>query len=183
MSGRLPLVQVHAFTAQAFAGSPAAVVLDADGLAEAMLPRIGAELSRPATAFVTAAREPGADHALRWFTPSGAELTFCGHATLASAHALLEQGRLRGDRVTFATRAGLLTVSVTPADGGRLLWLEPPAPRWEPATAPLAPILEALGLGPESLGSWARPARTSERDLLIPIAGLHVHKAVTPDFR
>src|SRR5262249_46122830 len=182
MSGRLPLVQVHAFTAQAFAGNPAAVVLDADGLAEALLPRIGAELSRPATAFVTAARQPGADHALRWFTPSGVELTFCGHATLASTHALLEQGRLRGDCVTFATRAGLLTVSITATREGRLLWLEPPVPRWEPATAPLAPVLEALGLSAESLGTWPRPARTSERALLIPVAGLHVHKAVAPDF-
>jgi len=179
----LPLVQVDAFTATAFAGNPAAVILDADGLAEAALPRIGAEMNLPATAFVTAAKQPGADLALRWFTPSGAELTFCGHATLASTHALLEQGRLRGERITFATRAGLLTVTVTATDSGRLLWLEPPVPRWTPATTPLAPVLEALGLGPESLGAWAPPARTSERDLLIPVVGLHVHESVTPDFR
>jgi PhzF family phenazine biosynthesis protein len=176
------LIQVDAFTAVAFTGNPAAVVLDADALAEAMLPRIGAEMNRPA-AFVTAAGQPGADLALRWFAPSGAELTFCGHATLASTHALLEPGRLRVDRVRFATRAGLLTVSVAAPDGGRLLWLEPPVPRREPATMPLAPVLEALGPGAESLGAWARPARSSERDVPVPIAGLHVRKAVTPDFR
>ncbi len=182
MSRPAPLAQVDVFTAEPFAGNPAAVVLDADGIAEATLGRIGAETSLPATAFVTAAAQPGADLGLRWFTPSGAELTFCGHATLAATHVLLEHGRLRGDRVTFATRAGLLTVSVAAGAGGRLLWLEPPVPRWTPATEPLAPVLEALGLAPESVGAWARPARTSERDLLIPVAGLPVLKSVTPDF-
>ena len=32
------------------------------------------------------------DYDLRWFTPSGAEVDLCGHATLATAHALFELG-------------------------------------------------------------------------------------------
>ena len=177
------LAQVDVFTAEPFAGNPAAVVLDAHAIPEAALGRIGAEMSLPATAFVTAATQPGADLGLRWFTPSGAELTFCGHATLAAAHVLLEQGRLRADRITFATRAGLLTVTASAGDAGRLLWLEPRVPGWTAATEPLAPVLEALGLAPERVGAWARPARTSERDLLIPVAGLHVLESLTPDLR
>ena len=32
------------------------------------------------------------DYDLRWFTPSGTEVDLCGHATLATAHALFELG-------------------------------------------------------------------------------------------
>lgn len=40
---------------------------------------------------------------LRWFNPSREE-TFCGHATLASAHVLIPAGEERD--ITFHTRAG-----------------------------------------------------------------------------
>ena len=43
---------------------------------------------------------------LRWFTPH-VEVDLCGHATLASAHALWETGRLAADEVAaFDTRSG-----------------------------------------------------------------------------
>ena len=42
-------------------------------------------------------------------------------------------------------------------------------------------MLEALGLEAEALGRWAPVARTTEGDLLIPAAGLHVLKGLAPD--
>ena len=46
---------------------------------------------------------------LRWFTPT-VEIDLCGHATLASAHALWESGRLAPtETARFHTRSGLLT--------------------------------------------------------------------------
>jgi PhzF family phenazine biosynthesis protein len=46
---------------------------------------------------------------LRWFTPS-LEVNLCGHATLASAHALFENGTLGPDQqARFLTRSGWLT--------------------------------------------------------------------------
>lgn len=45
---------------------------------------------------------------LRWFTPGG-EVNLCGHATLAAAHALWDEGRAdRGGPVRFFTRSGIL---------------------------------------------------------------------------
>jgi predicted PhzF superfamily epimerase YddE/YHI9 len=61
-------------------------------------------LNLPATAFVRAASD---GFALRWFSPA-AELTLCGHGTLASAHALWEMGRLAP-----AARAGIPEDPVT----------------------------------------------------------------------
>lgn len=48
-------------------------------------------------------------YVLRWFTPGG-EVDLCGHATLAAAHALWEEGRVALDvPVRFSTASGVLT--------------------------------------------------------------------------
>src|SRR3546814_10630004 len=55
--------------------------------------------------YTTLFRSAQADYELRWFTPA-VEVALCGHATLASGHALME-----GDSVRFLTRkAGILAV-------------------------------------------------------------------------
>ena len=62
------------------------------------------------------------DYDLRWFTPSGAEVDLCGHATLATAHALFELGPGAvppETRIRFHTRSGVLVVS--PVGDGQLL--------------------------------------------------------------
>ena len=51
------------------------------------------------------------DYDLRWFTPSGTEVDLCGHATLASAHALWDTARVAPFAVIrFHTRSGILPV-------------------------------------------------------------------------
>jgi PhzF family phenazine biosynthesis protein len=63
------------------------------------------------TGFVIREELSDADFRLRWFTPA-VEVDLCGHATLASAHCLFEDGA-RGP-IRFATRSGVLTVSRRP---------------------------------------------------------------------
>src|SRR5262249_26308473 len=71
------------------------------------LQQVAAEMNLSETAFLVP--EKG-DYRLRWFTPA-MEVDLCGHATLASAHALWELGRLEpGMPARFQTRSGLLTV-------------------------------------------------------------------------
>lgn len=170
------IFQVDAFTTQPFGGNPAGVALDAEGLSDAEMQKIAAEMNVAETAFVTPTTRPGTNLRLRWFTPSGKEITFCGHATVAAVHALVETTRLRGDRVVFDTLGGLLPVSVSSTSKGTLIWLEPPLPALSLYAEPLVPVLECLGVGPEGLASWARPVLTPERDLLLPAAGLEVLK-------
>ncbi len=183
MSRVVGILQVDAFTPRPFRGNPAGVVLDAGGLTDDEMRKIAAEMNVAETAFLTGAARPGADYRLRWFTPSGREITFCGHATVATAHALVEAGRLRGDRVVFDTLGGLLPVAVSTSPRGIVAWLEPALPTLTPYAEPLPPVLGALQVTPESFGSWARPALTPERDLLLPVAGLDVLKSLSPEMQ
>src|SRR5689334_23407180 len=104
---------IDAFTEQPFGGNPAGVVvLDGpDFPDEPWMQAVAAEVSLSETAFLHPLEADGeADYALRWFTPA-VEVALCGHATLATAHALQSPGLVR-----FATRSGVLTAS-TDAQG------------------------------------------------------------------
>ena len=132
------LLQIDAFTDQPFRGNPAAVcLLDRERDAEWMQ-NVGKEMNLSETAFLL----PRADGwSLRWFTPA-VEVDLCGHATLASAHALWEERLLPpGETARFHTRSGLLTAKKT----GDWIELDFPATR-EQKSEPPAALLEALGI-------------------------------------
>jgi PhzF family phenazine biosynthesis protein len=60
---------------------------------------------------------------LRWFTPT-VEVDLCGHATLAAAHVLWEDGHLApGVQAKFDTLSGRLSASAVPA--GRMSTVAP----------------------------------------------------------
>lgn len=158
MNRPLRVFRVDAFSERAFAGNPAAVVPDAEGLTTAQMQAITREQGGVDTAFILPA--DGADHDLRvrFFTPR-AEAGFIGHATLA-AHAVLEAlGRPPAPRQM--QRSGLVEVERLdgPARGPTArnaslpyAFSQPPPP----LQGPLAPdrraaVLEALGLRAEEL--------------------------------
>jgi len=104
----LGITQVDAFTDKPFAGNPAAVCILEQPRDEAWMQLVAREMNLSETAFLVK-REQGYD--LRWFTPM-VEVDLCGHATLASAHVLWEQGHLKiGDAASFHTKAGVLTAA------------------------------------------------------------------------
>lgn len=108
MTMRIPYWHVDAFSAQAFGGNQAAVMVLEEWLADDVLVAIAAENLFAETAFVVRDASGEADWELRWCTPTY-EIALCGHATLASGHVLL--GRDGGERVTFRTRqSGILEV-------------------------------------------------------------------------
>ena len=83
---------VDAFTDRKFAGNPAAVCVLSEPVEDRWMQDVAREMNLSETAF---ARRLGADlpFSLRWFTPVK-EVDLCGHATLATAHVLWEQGSL-----------------------------------------------------------------------------------------
>ena len=100
------IFQVDAFTAKPFAGNPAAVCVLPQADDEAWMQAVANEMNLSETAFLVE-QEDG--YNLRWFTPA-VEVDLCGHATLASAHILWEQGLLPPDaQARFFTRSGLLS--------------------------------------------------------------------------
>lgn len=137
------LLQIDAFTAQPFKGNPAAVcLLDRERDAQWMV-NVAAEMNLAETAFLLP-REDG-DWSLRWFTPT-VEMDLCGHATLASAHALWEEKLLEGE-ARFHTKSGVLTAN----RDGDWIELDFPAVREQRADAP-AELLDALGAKPVYVG-------------------------------
>ncbi len=149
MSSTVPYWHVDAFADRAFTGNQAAVMILPAWPDDATLAAIGAENMFAETAFLVKDDSGKADWELRWFTPTQ-EIRLCGHATLASGHALLGREPDLGE-VRFATRkAGILTVR---REGSGYAVALPAIPV-EPAALPAA--LAALG-GPPPLGVWRNP--------------------------
>jgi PhzF family phenazine biosynthesis protein len=104
---RVRLRTVDAFTEEPFSGNPAAVLVLDEAPSDEWLAAVARETNLPDTGFVIHEELPDADFRLRWFTPT-VEIDLCGHATLASAHCLFEDGV--SEPIRFATRSGILTV-------------------------------------------------------------------------
>jgi PhzF family phenazine biosynthesis protein len=168
VSVSIPLVQVDAFTSEAFAGNPAAVCLlpaarDAD-----WMQKVAAEMNLSETAFLV---PHDGDFNLRWFTPA-TEVALCGHATLASAHVLWERGVLAVDApARFHTKSGLLTAERR----GDWIELDFPATHAEPADPPEG-LLHALGL------SQPRFVGRSRFDCLVEVDDERTVRELRPDF-
>ncbi len=136
--------QVDAFAEKAMAGGPAAVMPMDAFPADEMMQAIAAENNLAETAFLVAKATGVWD--LRWFTPM-LEVPLCGHATLASAHALYQHLGFDGESIGFDTKSGRLTVKRL-ADGR----LEMDFPAQPPRDVPTPEgLVEALGATPEQV--------------------------------
>ncbi|MEI6775406.1 MAG: PhzF family phenazine biosynthesis protein [Chloroflexales bacterium] len=141
------ITQIDAFTKQPYAGNPAAVCLLPAPRDDDWMQAIAREMNLAETAFLV---PEGDAFRLRWFTPT-TEVDLCGHATLASAHALWEQGLLAPDApALFRTRSGLLTCT------RRGNWIDMDFPATPPVAAESpADLMDGLGRTPISV--WRSP--------------------------
>ncbi|RSM78713.1 PhzF family phenazine biosynthesis protein [Kibdelosporangium aridum] len=162
---------IDAFTDQPFRGNPAAVCLLEDTWPdEDWMRRVAAEMNLSETAFAHPVDDSDADYALRWFTPE-VETDLCGHATLATAHAL-HQDRGAPATVRFATRSGIL-VAQSFDDG--TITLDFPAATITDSAAPDG-LADALG---------AQPVATYQTgalgDLLVVLSDEDTVRGLRPD--
>ncbi|MEW2631405.1 PhzF family phenazine biosynthesis isomerase [Streptomyces sp. NPDC048389] len=147
MTTTTEVLRFTAFSRDPEGGNPAGVVLDAEGLDDAGMLAVAADLGYSETAFLTAPPEgldgePGRAFTIRYFSPR-AEVPFCGHATVATAVALGE--RIGTGDLVFSTRAGTVPVTVTEQGGELRATLTTVEPHSEPiADADLAEALAAL---------------------------------------
>ena len=133
-----PIFVVDAFADGPFTGNPAAVCPLTAPRPDSWMQQVAMEMNHAETAFLV---PEGAVWRLRWFTPVF-EINLCGHATLASAHVLLEQRLAKdGETLRFATKSGELRA--TPRDG-RIELDFPVTPVDE--CAPPPHLAEALGV-------------------------------------
>jgi PhzF family phenazine biosynthesis protein len=132
------IVQVDAFTNRPFAGNPAAVCVLPEPRPDPWMRDVAREMNLSETAFLT---PQNGGYNLRWLTPA-IEVDLCGHATVASAHVLWQDGHLpEGLQARFHTRSGLLTAD------RRGDWIELDFPAKLAAAAEAPPeLLPALGV-------------------------------------
>jgi PhzF family phenazine biosynthesis protein len=162
------LFQVDAFTDAPFRGNPAAVcLLDGQYPGDEWMQSVAAEMNLSETAFLG---RKGSDWSMRWFTPT-IEVALCGHATLAAAHVLIEEGLLaREATARFHTHSGVLSAT----QNGDLIEMNFPAKTAVPC-APADGLLEALGMHPLHVAR-------NELDYLVELPTEDDIRSLTPDF-
>jgi PhzF family phenazine biosynthesis protein len=162
-----PIVVVDAFTDRPFAGNPAAVCVMKAARDERWMQLVAREMNLSETAFLV---PDGDAFHLRWFTPT-VEVDLCGHATLASSHALWTEGHLPLDAVAkFRTKSGELTAT------RRGDWIE--------LNFPAMPTREVREVPPglaEALGAAVVAVRSSRLDLLVEVESERVLRDLAPD--
>lgn len=102
------IYQVDAFTDEVFKGNPAGVMILDELPSEEWMQHMAAEMNLSETAFVV---PNGSAYDIRFFTPT-VEIPLCGHATLASAHIMYQEGIVSSeDFIHFNTQGGMLEIS------------------------------------------------------------------------
>lgn len=159
--------QIDAFADRPFAGNPAAVCLLEEERDDEWMQAVAAEMNLSETGFV----RPLADgFELRWFTPA-IEVDLCGHATLASAHALWTVGNVdEAQSIRFHTKSGLLTC----AKNGDFIELDFPATPAQEAEPP-AGLLDSLGVVSSFVGQ-------TKFDIVVVVQSEQVVRSLKPDF-
>ena len=164
----VPLFHVDAFTDRPFSGNPAAVCLLPSWKADSWLQAVAGELNLSETAFLV---EQDAHLELRWFTPK-VEVDLCGHATLASAHVLWQQGLAKpGDEIRFSTKSGILKA----IRHGDEMVLDFPLKPEIAAEAPRG-LLEALGVSARYVGK-------NQFHYLVAVESEDALRSMTPDYK
>jgi PhzF family phenazine biosynthesis protein len=160
------IVTVDAFTDVAFTGNPAAVCVLQNPRPEEWMRNVAREMNLSETAFLLP-REDGYD--LRWLTPA-VEVDLCGHATVASAHVLWQDGHLlAGEQARFHTRSGLLLAD------RRGEWIELDFPvKIATVSEPPAELLPALGV-------QALAVAKNAFDYLVEVESEEVLRGMAPD--
>ena len=162
---------VDAFTDRVFAGNPAAVCILDSPATEPWMQNLAREMNLSETAFLRPIADRESSYSLRWFTPV-AEVALCGHATLASAHVLWEEGRTSRDRpLRFETvHSGWLSATW---DGGEITLDFPELPLID-AEAPEG-LAAALGAEPVAVIGTGM-------DLLVELRDEEAIRSLRPDF-
>lgn len=161
----IKIYQIDAFADTLFSGNPAAVCPLIEWLPDETLQNIAMENNLAETAFYVKEKE---SFHIRWFTTT-MEVELCGHATLATAFVLFHHENYDGDKITFSSRSGPLTVTKSK----EVLTLNFPVDTISEVTA--LPVLEA-GLG-------AKPIKTfkGKTDYMLVFENENQIKQMAPD--
>lgn len=181
---RAALYHVDAFTDRPYGGNPAMVCILPTGCGEPAaewMQSLAGDVNLSETTFLLPMEEPGTgDYQIRWFTPR-AEVPICGHATLASAHAIYESGLKIDTEIKFSSQSGMLPVCRD--EKGGMFWLD--FPRQDgPEIVGDKDLMDQVS---QSLGVLASDisymSKTLSNDFLVVLPSEQSVRSLAPDFR
>ncbi len=176
--------QIDAFTTTPHTGNPAGVVVDGAHLSERQMQSIAREMNISETAFVLPTSKAGADLRIRWFTPT-TEVPLCGHATIATFHALAEENKLGMTRdglyhFELETASGVLPVDVSKEGNGISVMFGLKIPAFERVTHYKLDLVRILNI---SLTEFENKMSILRSDYLyVPVRRLHTLFSMKPNF-
>lgn len=162
---------IDAFTEKPFGGNPAAVCFMPTNLEEQVYINLAHEMNILSEIAIVERTGPGS-YKIRWFTQKR-EIPLCGHATLATAHAIFNEIGYDGLTVEFQSKSGTLFAKNT-SHGIQLDF-----PANEPhSVEPPKEVLESLGVS-----KWVDVQYSpGNQKLLVHLDSYDALKAVQPDF-
>nr|WP_106782663.1 PhzF family phenazine biosynthesis isomerase [Lysinibacillus timonensis] len=178
--GQVEVYHYDAFSNVPGKGNPAGIVLHAESLTEETMLKIAEKVGFNECSFIV--ESDNADIRIRFFTP-GHEMPLCGHATMASMVALIENEKIvKKDSYTIETLAGILRVEVSKRDGTFQIKMEHAKPQFIPFNGSKYELAKSIGIeegdiDPRypivygSTGTWT---------LCIPISNLEAFERMKP---
>ena len=178
------IFQVDAFTRERFAGNPAGVVVNADGLSEAQMQAMARELNNAETAFVLSPTASDHDVWIRFFTPT-TEVPSCGHATIAAHYVRAIENELGLCTVRQRIGIGILPVDIVKEASDYRVIMTQGAFELSPEIVDNTrnDILQALGLSDADLEDRCplQIASTGHSKVMIGIKSIETLHALKPD--
>lgn len=149
------LHQVDSFTSTKFKGNPTATIVNAQGLSDDEMKNIANEMNLSETGFVLPSSTSKAHFRLRYFTPTGDEIKFCGHATIGALCALAKDKLFDMDKpgiyqFQVETNAGILPMEVNlKNEQDPTFSFDSPRIDLRPSSYKLGDVIKALGISPD----------------------------------
>lgn len=171
---------VKSFTQNPEQGNPTGIILEADNLTDEQMLSIAKKLNFSESAFVQKSEK--ATYRTRFFAPEK-EVALCGHATLATFHILVEEGKLSFEdnevSITQETLAGILPITGH-KDG--LIVMTQRNSEFFPIETDRKLLARLLGISLEEiLEQPIQAVSTGTPKLIIPVVSLDVLRKIQPD--
>lgn len=151
-SRRFAYVTLDVFTETRFGGNPLAVFHDANGLSDAEMQALSAEMNYSETTFVLPPDDPANTARVRIFNRT-AEMPFAGHPNVGTGYVLAGLRPEAGDTLRFEEIAGLVEIRIERDTDGNAVGakIDAPQPLQLLGTLPVDGIADCLNLDPADL--------------------------------
>jgi trans-2,3-dihydro-3-hydroxyanthranilate isomerase len=166
---------VDVFTEQRFGGNPLSVFLDAEGITDAAMQALAAEMNYSETTFVLPPRDPANTARVRIFNRRH-EMPFAGHPVIGTAFVMARRRLILGEAARFELPAGIAHISIERDATGSVIGGKVEAPQRLSLgmVIPAATVASCLGLGADDI-------LTSNHEPVIASAGNHYVCAETTE--